>query len=106
MTRSRHTSTATFPVPTLRPGDVVEIECTDLIAKTGQAVGRADGMVVYVLGPIPGERARVRIDQNIFAVLMPAFNHIDSLDAYRSFREEDEDRWLNVSEGVFKPTVG
>jgi 23S rRNA (uracil1939-C5)-methyltransferase len=62
MTRSRHTSTASFPVPTLRPGDVVEIECTDLIAKTGQAVGRADGMVVYVLGPIPGERARVRIE--------------------------------------------
>jgi 23S rRNA (uracil1939-C5)-methyltransferase len=46
----------------LRPGDVVEIECTDLIAKTGQAVGRADGMVVYVWGPIPGERARVRIE--------------------------------------------
>ena len=44
-------------------GDVVEIECTDLIAKTGQAVGRSGGMVVYVLGPVPGERARVRIDQ-------------------------------------------
>lgn len=44
------------------PGDIVEILCTDLIAKTGQAVGRADGMVVYVLGPVPGERARVRID--------------------------------------------
>ena len=61
MTRSR-LSAATFPAPVLRPGDVVEIECTDLIAKTGQAVGRADGMVVYVLGPIPGERARVRIE--------------------------------------------
>jgi len=48
--------------PTLRSGDVVEIQCTDLIAKTGQAVGRADGMVVYVLGPVPGERARVRIE--------------------------------------------
>ncbi len=47
---------------TLRTGDVVEITCTDLIAKTGQAVGRADGMVVYVLGPVPGERARVRIE--------------------------------------------
>ncbi|MFY9781298.1 MAG: 23S rRNA (uracil(1939)-C(5))-methyltransferase RlmD [Candidatus Baltobacteraceae bacterium] len=46
----------------LRSGDVVEIDCTDLIAKTGQAVGRADGMVVYVLGPVPGERARVRVD--------------------------------------------
>ncbi|MGH7729522.1 MAG: 23S rRNA (uracil(1939)-C(5))-methyltransferase RlmD [Vulcanimicrobiaceae bacterium] len=42
-------------------GDLVEIECTDLIAKTGQAVGRADGFVVYVLGPLPGERARVRL---------------------------------------------
>ena len=48
--------------PVLHPGDVVEILCTDLIAKTGQAVGRADGMVVYVLGPVPGERARVKID--------------------------------------------
>ncbi|GAC1616605.1 MAG: hypothetical protein NVS4B5_06850 [Vulcanimicrobiaceae bacterium] len=46
----------------LVPGDVVEIRCTDLIAKTGQAVGRADGMVVYVLGPVPGERASVRIE--------------------------------------------
>ncbi len=48
--------------PVLSPGDVVEILCTDLIAKTGQAVGRSDGMVVYVLGPVPGERARVKID--------------------------------------------
>jgi 23S rRNA (uracil1939-C5)-methyltransferase len=48
--------------PVLNPGDVVDILCTDLIAKTGQAVGRADGMVVYVLGPVPGERARVKID--------------------------------------------
>lgn len=51
-----------LPPTSLRPGDVVEIECTDLIAKTGQAVGRADGMVVYAWGPIPGERARVRIE--------------------------------------------
>jgi len=48
--------------PVLAPGDLVDIRCTDLIAKTGQAVGRADGMVVYVLGPVPGERARVRIE--------------------------------------------
>jgi 23S rRNA (uracil1939-C5)-methyltransferase len=48
--------------PALAPGDIVEIECTDLIAKTGQAVGRSGGMVVYVLGPVPGERARVRIE--------------------------------------------
>jgi 23S rRNA (uracil1939-C5)-methyltransferase len=46
----------------LAPGDIVEIACTDLIAKTGQAVGRSGGMVVYVLGPVPGERARVRIE--------------------------------------------
>ncbi len=46
----------------LRVGDVVEVACTDLIAKTGQAVGRADGMVVYVFGPVPGERARVRVE--------------------------------------------
>ena len=50
------------PVPTLAPGDVVDVDCTDLIAKTGQAVGRSDGMVVYVLGPVPGERARVRVE--------------------------------------------
>lgn len=48
--------------PSLAPGDVVEVVCTDLIAKTGQAVGRSAGMVVYVLGPVPGERARVRIE--------------------------------------------
>ena len=56
------TSAAVVPSPSLAPGDVVEIECTDLIAKTGQAVGRASGMVVYVLGPVPGERARVRVE--------------------------------------------
>lgn len=49
-------------VPAVAPGDVVEILCTDLIAKTGQAVGRADGLVVYVHGPVPGERARVRVE--------------------------------------------
>ncbi len=48
--------------PPLAPGDIVEVDCTDLIAKTGQAVGRSGGMVVYVLGPLPGERARVRIE--------------------------------------------
>ena len=53
---------AVAPANALQAGDVVEIRCTDLIAKTGQAVGRADGMVVYVLGPVPGERARVRIE--------------------------------------------
>ena len=53
---------ATVVKPPLEPGDVVEIDCTDLIAKTGQAVGRADGMVLYVLGPVPGERAKVRVE--------------------------------------------
>jgi hypothetical protein len=48
----------------------------------------------------------VRIEEDVFAVLMPASDHIDSLDAYRSFREEDEDRWLNVSEAVFEPARG
>ncbi|GAC1302676.1 MAG: 23S rRNA (uracil(1939)-C(5))-methyltransferase RlmD [Vulcanimicrobiaceae bacterium] len=61
MTRNL-TDTGLVDAPTLAPGDVVEILCTDLIAKTGQAVGRADGLVVYVLGPVPGERARVRIE--------------------------------------------
>ncbi len=55
-------ASATAGARALQSGDVVEIDCTDLIAKTGQAVGRADGMVVYVLGPVPGERARVRVD--------------------------------------------
>lgn len=60
--RSGAEATATVATPALVPGDLVEILCTDLIAKTGQAVGRADGLVVYVLGPVPGERARVRIE--------------------------------------------
>lgn len=65
MTRNLTSSSgpvATAIAPALVAGDVVEILCTDLIAKTGQAVGRADGLVVYVLGPVPGERARVRIE--------------------------------------------
>ena len=59
---SEATAAATIVKPPLEPGDVVEIDCTDLIAKTGQAVGRADGMVLYVLGPVPGERAKVRVE--------------------------------------------
>jgi len=43
----------------------------------------------------------VRIDRDVFAVLMPAFNNTDSLDAYRSFRETDEDRWMSVWEADF-----
>jgi len=60
MIRSLPPNLATAPA--IAPGDVVELVCTDLIAKTGQAVGRIDGLVVYVLGPVPGERARVRIE--------------------------------------------
>jgi 23S rRNA (uracil1939-C5)-methyltransferase len=62
MTRSLTSGGSAALAPVLAPGDIVEISCTDLIAKTGQAVGRSDGMVVYVLGPVPGERARVRIE--------------------------------------------
>lgn len=44
----------------LRCGAEYEIDFTDLMAN-GQAVGRADGMVVFCFGPLPGERARVAI---------------------------------------------
>lgn len=44
----------------LVPGTVVQITFTDLLAN-GQAVGRLDGLVIFVTGPLPGERATVRI---------------------------------------------
>ena len=44
----------------LAPGSVARVTFTDLLAN-GQAVGRIDGMVVFVTGPLPGERVRVRI---------------------------------------------
>jgi 23S rRNA (uracil1939-C5)-methyltransferase len=44
----------------LAPGTVVEMDVTDLLAN-GQGVGRVSGMVIFVWGPLPGERARVRI---------------------------------------------
>jgi 23S rRNA (uracil1939-C5)-methyltransferase len=44
----------------LAPGAVGIVEFTDLLAN-GQAVGRIDGMVVFVDGPLPGERARIRL---------------------------------------------
>ncbi|HEY5348980.1 MAG TPA: TRAM domain-containing protein, partial [Candidatus Lustribacter sp.] len=44
----------------LKPGAVGVVEFSDLLAN-GQAVGRFDGMVVFVDGPLPGERARVRL---------------------------------------------
>lgn len=44
----------------LGAGDELEIDFTDVIAN-GQGVGRARGLVVFCFGPLPGERARVRI---------------------------------------------
>jgi 23S rRNA (uracil1939-C5)-methyltransferase len=46
----------------LVPGTVASVRFTDLLAN-GQAVGRINGLVVFVTGPLPGERARVRIQQ-------------------------------------------
>jgi 23S rRNA (uracil1939-C5)-methyltransferase len=46
----------------LKPGAVGLVEFSDLLAN-GQAVGRFDGMVVFVDGPLPGERARVRLTE-------------------------------------------
>jgi len=48
--------------PGLVPGVVAPVRFTDLLAN-GQAVGRVNGQVVFVTGPLPGERARVRIAQ-------------------------------------------
>ena len=44
----------------LRVGSEVEIGFTDLLSN-GQAVGRAGGVVVFCFGPLPQERALVRI---------------------------------------------
>lgn len=44
----------------LRVGAEVDLLFTDLLAN-GQAVGRTGGLVVFCFGPLPGERARVRI---------------------------------------------
>jgi 23S rRNA (uracil1939-C5)-methyltransferase len=48
--------------PGLVPGVVAAVRFTDLLAN-GQAVGRVNGQVVFVTGPLPGERARVRVTQ-------------------------------------------
>ena len=45
---------------TLAAGSEHEVRFTDLLAN-GQGVGRAAGVVVFVWGPLPEERARVRI---------------------------------------------
>ncbi|MGA8099104.1 MAG: 23S rRNA (uracil(1939)-C(5))-methyltransferase RlmD [Candidatus Cybelea sp.] len=47
---------------TLRKGVELELAFTDLLAN-GQGVGRADGVVVFCFGPVPGELARVRISE-------------------------------------------
>src|SRR5258708_6848832 len=47
-------------VTDLKPGAVGEVTFTDLLSN-GQAVGRFEGMVVFVDGPLPGERARIRL---------------------------------------------
>src|SRR5450631_3947157 len=44
----------------LAPGSVAEVTFTDLLAN-GQAVGRVDGLVIFVTGPLPGERVSVRV---------------------------------------------
>jgi 23S rRNA (uracil1939-C5)-methyltransferase len=46
----------------LSTGSVGVVEFSDLLAN-GQAVGRFDGMVVFVDGPLPGERARIRLTE-------------------------------------------
>lgn len=44
----------------LVPGSVAAVTFTDLLAN-GQAVGRIDGLVIFVTGPLPGERVTVRV---------------------------------------------
>jgi 23S rRNA (uracil1939-C5)-methyltransferase len=55
-------TTSGTPNVLLRAGAEVELTFHDLLAN-GQAVGRIAGMVVFVFGPLPAERARVRILQ-------------------------------------------
>jgi 23S rRNA (uracil1939-C5)-methyltransferase len=52
----------TAAAPGVVPGAVGMVEFTDLLAN-GQAVGRFEGMVVFVDGPLPGERARIRLTE-------------------------------------------
>jgi 23S rRNA (uracil1939-C5)-methyltransferase len=58
------TSRGTAPNPgaALRKGVELELAFTDLLAN-GQGVGRSDGIVVFCFGPLPEERARVRITE-------------------------------------------
>ena len=56
------TSKDTPPSPSARlaVGAELDVIFSDLLAN-GQAVGRANGMVVFCFGPLPNEKARVRI---------------------------------------------
>ncbi len=54
--------TARSPGPALRIGAELELTFTDLLAN-GQGVGRSDGIVVFCFGPLPDERARVRVTE-------------------------------------------
>ncbi len=56
------TSSGTAPNddPALERGVELELAFTDLLAN-GQGVGRTGGIVVFCFGPLPGERARVRV---------------------------------------------
>ncbi|MEO6990668.1 MAG: 23S rRNA (uracil(1939)-C(5))-methyltransferase RlmD [Candidatus Baltobacteraceae bacterium] len=45
----------------MRVGQVLEVAFGDVLA-TGQGVGRALGMALFAWGPLPGERARVRVE--------------------------------------------
>ena len=58
--RSTSKSTPRSVASALAVGAECEVDFTDLLAN-GQAVGRASGLVVFCFGPLPGERARVRI---------------------------------------------
>lgn len=44
----------------LRVGDVIELDI-DRVAQGGSCVGRAEGVVVFVRGTLPGERVRARV---------------------------------------------
>ncbi|MDQ6824459.1 MAG: TRAM domain-containing protein, partial [Candidatus Eremiobacteraeota bacterium] len=53
-------TTKSIPDNDLRIGAEIELSFNDLLAN-GQAVGRCGGLVVFVSGPLPLERAKVRI---------------------------------------------
>lgn len=53
---------ALTPEIAIRPGALYETTFTDLLSN-GQAVGRIGSMVAFVDGPLPGERARIRVAQ-------------------------------------------